>query len=94
MKWNETVNYNLLPEHIRDGVQRYIEEGICPGSFLQAVITNNLKESFKRADEVNITQMFNIVIFFYNEVPYLCWGSQERMDSWIKKGGQGKLTKE
>jgi len=78
------LNYSLLPEHLRGGVQRYIENRVKPGSFLQAVICNNLKESFARADEINIALMFDIVNFFHNEVPGNCWGSPERMEGWLK----------
>ena len=79
-----TINYDRLPPHIRDGVKRYIEHGIKPGDFLTAVIQNNLKESFARADETNIERMFDIVSFLYNEVPLLCWGSPERMKNWME----------
>lgn len=78
------LNYNLLPEHIRSGVKSYIEDGIPPGDFLQAVISNNLSESFARADRINIARMFDIVSFFYNEAPSTCWGTNERMLNWIK----------
>ena len=81
------IDYSGLPEHIRDGVQRYVERGIIPGDFLQAVIKNQLKESFALADRVNIDNMFAIVGFFYNEVPFGCWGSEEKMIKWNEKGG-------
>ncbi len=77
-------NYDLLPEHIREGVKLYIEHGVLPGSFLRAVITNNLMESFGRADETNIRRMFDIVSFFYNEAPETCWGSKKKMERWVK----------
>jgi len=83
----EKPNYDLLPEHIRGGMQRYIENGIPPGDFLQAVICNKLKESFECADDTNISRMFDIVRFMYNEVPSICWGSSERMTNWVKIGG-------
>ena len=76
------INYEKLPELLRGGMQRYIEKGIIPGDFLQAVICNDLKESFGRADEGNIARMFDIVSFFYNEVPHHIWGSKERMTAW------------
>jgi len=76
------INYDDLPPHIRGGVKRYIEEGILPGDFLQAVICNNLKESFMCADEINTQRMWSIVNFFYNEAPANCWGSKERMILW------------
>lgn len=80
-----TLNYKQLPAHIRHGVQKYIEEGVIPGSFLQAVITNNLSESFGRADNVNRERLSDIVNFFYNEAPSQCWGSAEKMQAWAER---------
>lgn len=79
----KNINYDLLPEHIRNGARLYIERGISPGGFLQAVICNDLKESIARADGINIYRMFDIVSFFYNEAPSGCWGSREKMETWI-----------
>lgn len=79
--------YRGLPEHIQGGVQRYIENGITPGDFLQAVICNNLKESFMYADDINVVYMHEIVNWFYNYAPGVCWGSWERMEKWCKQGG-------
>ncbi|GAG54996.1 unnamed protein product, partial [marine sediment metagenome] len=64
-----TINYSKLPSHIRASTKRYIEHGVKPGDFLTAVICNDLKESFARADEINTERMFDIVSFFYNEAP-------------------------
>lgn len=88
------INYSLLPEHIRGGVKRYIEQGIRPGDFLQAVISNKLKESFERADDINRYEMFKIVLFFYNEAPLSCWKSEDSMNRWIKDGGLEGITNE
>jgi len=81
----EHPNYDDLPPHIRGGAKMYIEEYIPPGDFLQAVICNNLKESFIRADETNTRMMWNIVNFFYNEAPMNCWGSEKKMRSWLQR---------
>lgn len=81
------IDYSKLPEHIQGGIKRYVEQGIIPGNFLQAVICNNLSESFALADETNQGRMFSIVKFFYNEVPLQCWKSKEKMELWHKAGG-------
>ena len=80
------MNYEILPEHIRGGMQRYIENCIPPGDFLTAVICNDLKNSFGLADDINKKRLFDIVNFMYNEAPSLCWGSYEKMNSWLSKG--------
>ena len=81
------LNYTILPDHIQSRAKLYIEEGIPPGDFLQQVICNKLKESFMYADDINQMRMFDIVKFFYNEAPLNCWGSKERMEAWIERGG-------
>ena len=83
----KAINYDLLPEHTRGEVKRYIEHGVPPGDFLQAVLRNNLMEAFMRADDTNIARMFDIVSFFYNEAPIDCWGSKENIKKWIKEKG-------
>ena len=86
-------DYSKLPSHIQGGVKRYIENGVKPGDFLTAVICNDLKESFGRADKTNIERMFDIVSFFYNEAPGGCWGSKGRMKDWMKRGGWEGIDK-
>ncbi len=81
------IDYSLLPAHIRYGAQEYIERGHLPGHFLTAVIENNLKESFGKADETNHERMFDIVSFFYNEAPADCWGSVDRVRAWVSHDG-------
>lgn len=76
------LNYNGLPEALREGARRWIEGGIVPGGFLCAVIRNNLVESFFRADDENCANMIRIVRWWYNEPPSTCWGSMEKFNAW------------
>lgn len=87
------LNYNLLPEHIREGMRLYIEHGVLPGGFLEAVIENNLVESFARADDINLERMFYIAKFVYAEMPMKSWGSKEKMITWHEHGGMNGLLK-
>lgn len=70
-----SINYKVLPESMRGGAERHIEYGIFPGSFMQAVICNDLQEAFGRADDINRELMFDNVCFWYNEAPSNCHGS-------------------
>ena len=67
---------------------RYIHHHIPTGGFLEAVISNNLKESFARADETNQMSMARIVSYLYNYAPMECWGSPEKYKAWIENRGQ------
>lgn len=86
------LDMSKVPEHIRPGIEMYIREGRPVGKFLSYVICNKLKESFMYADEININRMFDIVNFFYNQAPFSCWGSEEKMKAWIEQGGENGPT--
>lgn len=73
----------LVPEHLHGALKRYIVEGIDPGGFLFAVLTNDLKEAVSRADHINLQRIPDIVKFLYNEAPGPCWGSREKVAAWM-----------
>ena len=87
------LNYSELPEGLASGMERYIEEGIQPGSFLTAVICNNLREAFARADDNNQKLMFDIVKWMYNEAPSHCWGSPALVLKWVQKFDRGLVER-
>ena len=37
-----TFRHQTIPEHMRGGIERYVNHGIPPGSFLTAIICNDL----------------------------------------------------
>lgn len=80
-------DYDKLPEGIRGAVQRYIENQIPPGSFLEAVLCNDLKSACACADHVNRHALFDIVSWFYNYAPSTCWGSPEKFRLWLSPNG-------
>ena len=95
-----------LPQHWLDGIQshlpprmvpgllRYLEDGIKPGSFLTAIIENNLKEACAMADEENKYLIWDYVNVLYNYAPSDSWGSPERMKQWIEARNKGGSCEE
>jgi hypothetical protein len=80
-------DYAQIPPHMQAAIRRYIIEGIQPGDFLTAVITNNLRNAVGKADADNLALLKLYVQWFYNEAPAPCWGSQQNMDEWLKAYG-------
>ena len=74
-----------IPAQMMAALNAYIETGRPVGQFLQAVISNNLKDAVGRADDTNIALIPAYVIYLYNEAPAFCWGSPERYEEWLKK---------
>ena len=71
-----------LPEYMKDGVMLYVFQGVRPGSFLTAVLENNLTQSFGQADHNNVACMFDWAKLLYMYLPSQCWGSKEIVANW------------
>ena len=78
------VKYDMLPAHMQDGARQYIEEGVMPGSFLLAVLQNNLVNAFGNADEMNITALQVWATWLHWSIPSAAWGSPEKVGAWIE----------
>ena len=81
------AHIDLLPEHMRDGMLRWIERGIKPGSFLTAVLQGDLFEALGQADDINRHKLFDYGAYLYNCAPSGCFGSPEKVNEWRLAGG-------
>ncbi|KKK42946.1 hypothetical protein LCGC14_3169250, partial [marine sediment metagenome] len=68
-------DYSSLPEHMQGAAKRYVEQGIPPGGFLTAVLSNNLVDAFGRADSTNAACLKDYINWLYWDIPSSCWGS-------------------
>lgn len=82
-----------IPPRMNGGIKRYVFDGVRPGEFLQAVISNDLKEAVGRADDENMANLPAYAALFYNHFPIGSWGSPEVMERWIDKGGLNGIAK-
>lgn len=71
-----------LPGYLHGGLARWVEEGILPGSFLQSVLCNDLRLTVRRADDIIVSRIFEVVRFLEAHAPEACWGSPERVKNW------------
>ena len=68
---------------MQGGARDYVERGYEPGSFLGAVLENNLVEAFGHVDAVNRAAMGAWAQWLWNEAPSSCWGSPAKVAAWI-----------
>lgn len=73
-----------IPRYMRGSIINYVEFGIPVGSFLECLITNDLKGTLQHADDNNITKLKEYVMWFYANAPSGCWGSEEQVATWRK----------
>lgn len=70
-------------QEIIESINRYVDDGIPPGDFLSAVLTNDLIGACANADWQNRNRLFDIVSYLYNTIPNAAWGSVENYNNWI-----------
>lgn len=90
MNLYETVNgrpidYSGLPEHMQGAMRLYMERGIEPGSFLLAVLSNDLMGAIGRADSINKHRLNEYAMWLYNDAPSASFGSPEKVKQWITR---------
>ena len=78
---------DLVPEHLQPGLARYILHGVLPGSFLKAVLSNNLLNAAVRADETSLAALPDIARFLLNSAPPACYGTGDKMQFWARGRG-------
>jgi hypothetical protein len=76
-----------IPEHMIGTLVRYVDHGIRPGSFLTAVLSNDLMEALGRADDENRHSLHRYGQFLYSVAPSGCFRSPEAVSAWIERGG-------
>lgn len=86
--------FHLIPEHMRNDLDLYLRRGIPPGSFMLAVLRNDLVDAYARADHINQHRIRDYADFLYNyapSIPVRAWGSPEAVSHWIESGGADGL---
>lgn len=76
---------SFLPDHLQEGMKRFTDQGIRPGGFLYAILTNDLRGAVVQADYINITVIPNIVMYCLENLPHDIWGDVESVEAWIRK---------
>lgn len=79
------------PEQIKQSLALYVERGLRPGSFLEAVLCNNLMEAVGCADHINLAALPHICAYIYNEIPATCHGSPECYRDWLEHAHKNNI---
>lgn len=77
-------NYTNAPPLTLQSIDRYAKGRIPPGSFLIAVLENDLRMAMGRADRRNREALWDVVRYCVNEIPSSCWGSPELVNQWLE----------
>jgi hypothetical protein len=76
-----------IPMRMLNPIKAYLDQGLYPGSFLEAVLTGDLVGAILHADDENIKNIPAFVDYFYNMASPDAWGSKEKVNAWIRSSG-------
>lgn len=82
-----------LPEHLQDGLRRYILDGDSVGGFLTACLENNALDAATKADPVSFVNLKQIMQFLFTCAPSQSWGSAEKVEAWKAHRGARKKAR-
>jgi len=74
-----------LPVHMVESLERYVQHHIAPGSFLEAVICNDLRNALTKADPINRKLLVYYVWWLENAAPAESYGSLKAYHQWLEK---------
>jgi hypothetical protein len=79
--------YALIPDATADALMAWAKNGVYPGGFLKAVLSNSLKDAINLADSNNEKALHSIVAWLWNYCPADAWGNCEKYHNWLEVGG-------
>jgi len=72
-----------IPPRLLASLRRYVDEHVETGSFLRAVLENDLRMAVGLADDDSLAAIRSIVGWVYFEAPAGSNGSRELVERWI-----------
>lgn len=82
----DDLDYSLLPPKFQEGMRRWVEHAIQPGTFLSKVLDGDIT-AVLHADPETLAEIRPIIRWCYMRLPGPCWGSRLKTKSWRDAGG-------
>ena len=76
---------HLLPSYMWDGIENYFLHHVPVGSFMTAVLSNDLMGAAGKADDMNRRWLHQWCAFLYNHAPVGSFGSPEAVSAWLAR---------
>lgn len=75
--------YPLMQERFISSLDMYVNNGVRPGDFMQAALSNQFISAVGRADSGTLAIIHIIAQVIYNELPSEAWGSRLAVEAWL-----------
>lgn len=74
-----------VPERIKRVIDDYVLLGHRPGDCMMAILANDLRAAYSRADVEHVAAMPAIMLYLRSSIPAACWGSYDEVNAWIRR---------
>lgn len=88
-----SADWSPIPDHLHHSLRAYLEHGRIPGTFLIAVLANDLAGAIYSANPEALSALRSIITFLSETAPDEAWGTPERLAKWEQRGGLLGKTK-
>lgn len=76
-----------MKEELLREINGYINHGLQPSGFLEAVLTNDLAEALYMADDDNAARLKEILFYLNRHCPRAAKGSIAQIKAWVRDNG-------
>jgi hypothetical protein len=90
LRFDDPRSPSWIPKETKEAIERYVNAGLDPGDFLQAIMSNDLMGACKLADEHNLRAIVAIAQHVYSNVPMNCHGTKDIVRLWIELGSANR----
>lgn len=84
-QYRTALAQSAVPVHLHDGLALYLAHHIRTGSFLRAVLENDLLSAVRRGDDISVASLPAIVRWLYRYAPARSWCSPENVVAWLTR---------
>jgi len=74
--------YGDAPVKVLAAIHRWVEYRDYPGGFVTRMLCNDLVGTMRAADPQSLAALPTLLRYLHNEVPALCWGSEDKVTAW------------
>ncbi len=83
------MNGAAIPSLTIGQIERYINQKIPPGDFVERVLQNDLLGAVYFGDEENLAALPQLVRYIHDTLSWTQWGNEERYKSWLNGSDVG-----
>lgn len=73
----------MIPDYTIQALQRYAENHLPPGDFLEALLKGQVDLAYHVADANNKLALKEIALFIETNLPAESFGTQEKVEAWL-----------